>query len=735
MARLRNVSHPERTRRLVFATFVAALFGLVSVSSVGAETELEVTTTADGLIQVGSPTILIVTLGSDHALEGTIIVAVDGSRVNEIRVQVPGGSSKDFGIEVTLPPWQGSNVVVSFEGKDGSDNTQARLTLRYPQGDEIVGVLPDLGGRNLPEVAELTVDIGIARFHPIEVDHLAFGPSALGPFDHVLATPDDLANLAPDELEAVLSWVGSGGGSLVIDASPDTELAFEPVLGSNGHYRYGLGQVTFTNGAAAAGAYDGLISPTRETGDSPWGLLFGGIPTSMLLATDAGLSIPSIRSIVILLGVYAFVVGPLLWLVLRKTSRETVLWLVVPLLALGTTAGVYVVGRQQRLGVNTAHASIVIDLPTERIMQTDLLVSSPNGGTEGIILEDPWAPASTGTSEDMWFGRNPSATPRQFVDGNDLVIDLPPGGSGVVSAIGSFDKGEALWDVQLRYEGTKIVGTITNLTPYDMHEVLLALGPDVGRIGTVAAGEQHEVAVTVRGGLNVNGDSIAEAAFNFDPFDSSNEFVNPGTLLDAMTRLPAIRMPESLLVVGWTNEAASPVRSTKGAKADAGRTAMMSVFHRQDVLSLGAEPESEASVSTDPLRFGAVRVLDVPISGECNDISVTLQLTPSSIPTAANALTLEVFRRTVAAFDVWDGTQWVPGGMAQVDPTAKSHLVAVPATAYSVGSVYVRATLTCEFWGSSNLVKLRSLEPGESSTSLEASADLGDEATEEDANG
>jgi hypothetical protein len=688
---------------LIFAV-LAATIGL-SATPAAAETTLDVSTPADGRYQPGRVTPLLVTIEADRAVAGTLNAVFDGFNAGSMRVEVPGGSAKEVVFSVAIPPWSGSGSV-TFTGDNADDNARAGINLLPAGGDELVAVLPELAARDLPATAGLATDIGVARLIPLDVELLDTGRDVLGPFTQMLATADDLQSLEGERLDAIGSWVGSEGGHLIVDDELGSPIPIDlgeerPATGSASQdevVNYGLGQIRFTAGAAASGDYDGLIkaTPTRSVDEFPWGGGFGGgFPTTTILASDAGVRIPEIGSIVLMLIAYTLIAGPLLWFVLRRARREPMLWLVLPALALLTTGVVYVLGQAIRDETSTAHGTLIADLPTERNVSSQVLVTAPNGGTAGVTLGEGWRPVRV-TSEEMFFdgpfGQNTQS--EAVLRGNDLSIDLPPGGVGVVGAETAEEAVAPSWSYELEADGGDLVGTVTNLTVHDLEDAFVSSGSGFDRIGSVGAGESVEITLRNVSSPPINGDPLIEQLWRNDPFDGDrNGASNPGVLVNWMSSKPELRLPGFVVIVGWTREEAGPLRTSGGAEVVAGRTAFLTADRLAD---------DAISASTGQVEFlrgwNSTRVDDVPGNG-CTDFPVTLRIIPA-LEVLDGDPVLATSTRAVAALDVWTGDAWEPAGMAAAP--AGEVAIAVPDSALATGSLTVRTQMSCDFWGMSD---------------------------------
>ncbi len=680
------------------AAIATLLFALAVplASPAAAQTEIEVTTPADGYYIPGSPTPIFVTLRADGARSGTIRILFEGQTVASQSFELPGGSTKQFVIVAPTPFWFASGSVV-IEANDQNPVTR-RLDLVASRSEELVGVLPALA-TNLPATADLSVDVGQARLFEVDPATLDLGPDLLGTFNYLVATPGDLAALGPPALDTVDSWVRNGG-RLVIDAPAGTQTALPTVVGPDSLNQLGLGSVAFTGSAIASSGFDRVLSPTasRSPEDVPWGGWFGGgMPAAVVLAADAGVRVPQIGSLVVFLLGYVVVAGPLTFLLVRRRNREPLLWVLVPLLALVATGGVWLFGKQLRDNVTAAHGTLVVDLPSGQAVSTQVLVSSPNGGRSGIKLQPNWRPATPGFDEtfnEFGFGA-PTTVAGAVQNGNQLETDLSPGGISVVRAEASFSSeiSQPAWNLDVRLVDNSLVGTITNLTSYKLERVSVSSGGALQRIGSIEPGAVAEVSLADPGRLPIQGDPLLESFFNED-FNRPNSVVNAAVVSQWIADHPSVRDPGNVLVLGWTREAPGPLVTTSGQTVEAGRTGFLAI------AAIGNQ-ESKVSAATNRkvvLRgFDGTRVTDQGRGGRGEEeFPLTLQIHPGATVSATDRLVIEV-PRFVSALDLWSGEEWLPAGMADLPDEAS--LFEVPPEARNDGFVYVRFVLGNGWWG------------------------------------
>ena len=417
------------------------------------------------------------------------------------------------------------------------------------------------------------------------------------------------------------------------------------------------------------------------------------------------MSVPPIGSLVVVLLVYLVVAGPVLWIILRRSRREPLVWLALPAVALLTTGGVYLLGRSIRDNASTAHATLIADLPHLRSVSTQVLVTSPNGGAEGIRLTEGWRPASQSADEMFFFdgpfggpfggGQTGASTP--VLRGEDLVTDLPPGGVGVVAAElttpGVADDPSWLIELADGEDGT-LVGTVTNLTAHDLEEVMVASGQGFQRVAEIAAGESAEITLRNTNVPPLGNNRLLERLWSTDPWSPNDSAVNPGVLLDWLGRQPALQSPGHVMVVGWTKGEPAPVSTLRGFEVTAGRTAFLSADRLDDDLT-GGEP-----YRLELLRgWNSDRLVDQVGGNVCADSPLTVRLASAHDIDPARAV-LDLSRRSVAGMDVWNGDEWLPAGIQ--DAAEDRVITAVPRGALDDGELYLRVMLGCEFWNMAN---------------------------------
>jgi hypothetical protein len=665
---------------MVIAVLVIAVIG---VSPAAADTIIAVTTPAGGLVQPGRANVVIVTLTSDVASTGTVILDFEeGDRVSQ-EVELPAGSRKEITLITEVPLW-GAFGTVRYDPSGDGDPASARIELPAAGPDELVAVLPDLAGRQLPAEAALTVDVGRARLHAVDPSLLDLGDVALSPFGQLLATVGDLDRLAPTQLEAVEQWLVSAGGLLVVDEPQGTALP-----GGLDELADTTGAVRFTDGRASAGRYDGLLDPTASRSLADWqGISFGGESTTGNLAQDAGVRTPGIGLLLIGLVLYSVVVGPVVWLVLRARRRETLLWVAAPLVAVLSTGAVGVVGRSVRLDASTAHATLVVDQPGGQGIESQVLITSAGGGEVGVELADGWHPSRLGSYGVHDLVREPE----QYTGpaGDTLLVEAPTGGVGIVSGRSGLLPSRPAWSIDVERSGDGLALTTVNQTDHVLHEVVVASGEDVHVLDSVNPGESVEVELAGSLEPSFLSDNLMER-LSMSSWGSDDGPANEPLLMNWLQQNPHYRQGGSVLIAGWTREEPGPLTTSTGRPIESGRTAYLvsepldrDQFHQMTELIRGGDTSELAGRGDLGERcisgVGTIRITPgAALEGE----SLAVDIDPGNSPVA----------------DLWVDGQWVE---LPVDGPGAGAVI--PGSALVDGSIYVRAAFDCELWGETGVM-------------------------------
>ena len=349
-----------------------------------------------------------------------------------------------------------------------------------------------------------------------------------------------------------------------------------------------------TDGAIAAGRWSGLVEP------SGWGAvssrLSGEMPLASSLASDAGLRTPEIGWLVGFLAVYVVVVGPLLFLAVRRRGRPELAWVAVPLVAILFSSGSYVVGRNLRKATQLVHATVMSSGPGGPSATSYLGVFSRSGDTTRIGFPTEW---TSGSFADT--GRAATATlVTRTPDGPDARIPLEAGQFGMVHATGPAPGGGGLEVTAVVEAGGRVTGSVRNPTSFRLDDVAVFVGSSSTIVGGLAPGDDWKFALDNAGPVRPGGGPGPEfqvwGRFRGMSTDAPADF----GLWHAAMRSRGLNFlaPDAIVAAGWTRDFVPDVRVDGRPTRPEGRTL---VIGRQQ-LAPPAAGQSSVAVRRDIVR-------------------------------------------------------------------------------------------------------------------------------------
>jgi hypothetical protein len=662
-----------RARLALTPLAICAAAVAVSLAPAGvarAETTVEGSVGVNGYADQLGHVVVSVQVTADELVDGRLDVTHRGSPI-VIRqdLQVPAGTTKDVRVLVPGPLFDGTLTV---DVRDGDRLVATRdVRVRFDEDAELVGVLPRLvaRGQELPEQATLDTDTGRAELAPLTTDVLDLGPAALDAYDTIAGTSDDLTALDAEQLRSVLLWVNAGGRLLLDDATTLDALPDSWRPGAAGYAWAGTGEVRVVDGAASRGEWASIIEPSTAAGSGAFGPEAFVDPETDL-ARRAGLRLPTLTPVIVTLAAYGFLIGPVVYLVLRRARRLTLGWVVIPIVAVVTAGGIVSAGGRYRSSGNPATAAFLDVSPAGSMATTNVLAFERGGGETTIDAPPGW---TTDESATMWTGRREDTTRVQSVhaDGTTVSMSLEAGQVSTNTLVGPADAVPFTVSATVTGDG-RISGTVVNGTSVDLHDVAVFVGDRVSRIGTIGAGATATWDAPAPIDLQrfaSRGDQAWQLPFEAGVDDQVAELGVWGTAsmtIDLFT-------PGIVRAVAWTGELGAVVDLDREASTRTGLSATAPV-------DAAGAPLGAATV-----RATVVRTPFGPLGDGAGDEQVYRYLLPPGTPAEGLQLT-SIERPTISELAVWDGSGWQTLDVDEDEP-------AVPPAAVREGVVLVRATV------------------------------------------
>lgn len=440
-------------------------------------------------------------------------VEVAAGATGEVRVVLPVARTADLfgGMMAGDRPSITAELVV-----DGTAADRASRQLESA-GElvEPVALLPGaaaIDGR--PESLSLLDDdenLGAAELRAITGTLAGSGPAALDPFTQLVATPDDLAELSEMGRQSVVTWVGRGGHLILAGDGPAVGFPPGADLADADWHTFGAGDLRAVGDALQAGRWTEVIGPTvaadpaTRSGEALTGTASGDVgvaPVTPVLQQDTDFHLPDLQLLVMALAAYAVLAGPVLFVALRG-PRRTLIWLVLPGLAVAATGGFVVVGAGARPTVEASHATYVELTGQGGWAGTSVLLGSVPGGTVELTAPGGFTALATEGGSDVQVDDVPIV---QLGDTTAAEPDLLPGGMALVRAGGPFTDTTAMAGLGEGIDARVSVRSsvadretlevvVTNRTDVDLHHVLALTGHRAVEVGDLAAGGSRTVEI------------------------------------------------------------------------------------------------------------------------------------------------------------------------------------------------------------------------------------------------
>ncbi|MBP7175857.1 MAG: hypothetical protein KBA53_06525 [Thermoclostridium sp.] len=208
------------------------------------------------------------------------------------------------------------------------------------------------------------------------------------------------------------------------------------------------------------------------------------------------------------LGIYILIAGPVLYIILKKMDKRDWAWVLIPALSILFLGGMYVLGFKTRYhsavlntvsvvqvsaGGNEAVVSSAIGVFNDRRGTLKLEYNTSSGlNTPFIQNNDYYGYRNYGDNiEGQVVGKYTMGQPAIF-EQYDVMLWTPM----VLNAEKTIPfGGDVLKDLYLK--GGKLMGSITNTTPYDLLDTVVIVGNHIIPVGDILAGEPKQVDIAL----------------------------------------------------------------------------------------------------------------------------------------------------------------------------------------------------------------------------------------------
>lgn len=537
-----------------------------------------------GHVRAGSWAAVEVDLQNDGpGVQGELRVDA-GSQSNAryaMAIDMPTNSQKTYVLHLQ-PPAFGRSVKVDLVSADQVVDSVTVAYLVHDATQLIVGVLAE---KPQSLISQMTLPANAtgaaAAIVPLTLADLPERAEGWSVLDRLVWQDVDSNQLTHDQLQALRQWIAAGGRLVIaggsagigtLSAFPDDLLPYRPTAtldldptslvpllgtlpegasilpamgGTIAHGRalatsgdravaaemtYGSGRVTLlgfdptTRWLGESKSVDALWRAVLPQRSNDGIQLFDDSQIVQTVYQLPLLALPPTSGLLILIGAYILIIGPINYLILKRLDRRELAWITMPVLVLAFTAGSFGYGFLLR-GTDTVvnEVAIVRGAPdaTEATAQVYFGVFSPTRATyqvqvpQGALLASPinGDPFGQGTTTlDIVQGTGPGSP--------SLVRNLSVGTSSLRIVRAQLPVEGPRMRTNLTLENGTLTGTFENASDEKLETVSVVLGGAVAVLGDVDAHQTVNVSLPVRD--NPFGANLADTIVG-QSFDSSSD--------------------------------------------------------------------------------------------------------------------------------------------------------------------------------------------------------------------
>lgn len=256
----------------------------------------------------------------------------------------------------------------------------------------------------------------------------------------------------------------------------------------------------------------------------------------------------SASGILLAIILYVIIVGPVLYMVLKKLDKREYAWVIIPALAVVVAVTLFGFGAKDRIGQPQTQqvASYVVneDSSLSGTYMTSLLTN--RGGKFSFTFDDT---TTAFAMEAANFGTN---TQTAYTKGQQVVFKdarywsvQQIQGESFITKLGKFDTSLVVSD-------GRVEGTVKNNFPFDVQDVAIATGTERIKLGTIKAGATLQVSAEIPSNYLQAGQVALEAyQYTASPQQGLDEGLHQMVSEAAVLQTQDLQSP---ILVGWTDE-------------------------------------------------------------------------------------------------------------------------------------------------------------------------------------
>lgn len=230
------------------------------------------------------------------------------------------------------------------------------------------------------------------------------------------------------------------------------------------------------------------------------------------------LDLPSLRLLIPLLGAYILIIGPVNYFVLRRQRRLELAWVTIPVVTLLFSVGAYGLGFQLRgsdVILNQVAIAQAVPGGQGAYVRSAIGVFSPARRSYDLAVSGEVLLSHSQVNVDPFSGSPNIDTNAILVQGEPALIENLTVNQWSLQSVMAESLATEGFGIEgdLETSGGELRGSVTNRSAHTWEDVVVILGNQFVRLGTMAPGESKEVTLEAPEGINQGSPDVAWRIF------------------------------------------------------------------------------------------------------------------------------------------------------------------------------------------------------------------------------
>ena len=246
----------------------------------------------------------------------------------------------------------------------------------------------------------------------------------------------------------------------------------------------------------------------------------------------------NVSNLGIILGVYALVVGIVLYIVLKKMNKRDLIWITVPVLAITFSLVIYLIGSNTRVNDLILNQVNIIDIDESGKGQVKGYVGIGTKYKNDVTLEKPQDVVMNFKSSNNGYYGIPGEEKdlsklrvKTTYKENNSYFDFADSNALEMKMFEVSGKEESLPKIEstFNYDSGKLNGNVKNNLDTNINKLVLVSGENVWDLGSVKKGEElnlDKIDISQSGGVRAYGDELTNKYWNLKWNSNGNKKVD-----------------------------------------------------------------------------------------------------------------------------------------------------------------------------------------------------------------